>query len=68
MMCLFIDKQLYMIWSGWEGDENGQQNIYIAKMKNPWTIEGNRVQISSPTFDWETIGDLNDATIHRMLM
>ena len=27
--------RLYMIWSGWEGDVNGQQNIYIAVMKNP---------------------------------
>lgn len=53
--------QLYMIWSGWEGDVNGQQDIFIAKMKNPWTIEGNRVRISSPQYDWETIGDLNDA-------
>ena len=51
---------LYMTWSGWEGDINGQQNIYIAKMKNPWTIEGNRVKISSPAFDWETVGDLNN--------
>lgn len=51
-------KQLYMIWSGWEGDENGQQDIYIAKMKNPWTIEGNRVRISRPQYDWETHGDL----------
>lgn len=57
----FYRKQLYMIWSGWEGDENGQQDIYIAKMKNPWTIEGNRVRISAPHHDWETIGDLNDA-------
>jgi GH43 family beta-xylosidase len=55
------ESQLYMIWSGWEGDQNGQQNIYIAKMKNPWTIEGNRVLISFPSFDWETIGDLHDA-------
>lgn len=54
-------KQLYMIWSGWEGDVNNQQNIYIAKMKNPWTIDGNRVCISRPTYAWETIGDLNDA-------
>lgn len=53
-------KQLYMIWSGWEGDTNGQQNIYIAKMKNPWTIESQRVKISSPQFDWETNGDLGN--------
>ncbi len=54
------DKQWYMIWSGWEGDVNGQQNIYIAKMKNPWTIEGGRVCISRPTYDWEKHGALND--------
>lgn len=53
--------QWYMIWSGWEADVNEQQNIYIAKLKNPWTIEGNRVCISKPTYDWETHGDLNDA-------
>jgi GH43 family beta-xylosidase len=51
--------QLYMIWSGWEGDVDGQQNIYIASMKNPWTIEGERVRISAPEYDWEKIGDLN---------
>jgi GH43 family beta-xylosidase len=54
-------KQWYLIWSGWEGDTNGQQNIYIAKLKNPWTIEGKRVCISSSTFDWEKKGDLHDA-------
>ena len=54
-------KQLYMIWAGWEGDANGQQNIYIAKMKNPLEIEGDRVQISAPTHDWETHGALFDA-------
>jgi GH43 family beta-xylosidase len=53
-------KQLYFVWSGWEGDQNGQQNIYIAKMKNPWTIESKRVLISSSTYDWEMNGDLND--------
>ncbi len=51
---------LYMLWSGWEGDINGQQNIYIARMKNPWTIDGERVRISSPEYDWETVGDLNN--------
>ncbi|MFD0793711.1 family 43 glycosylhydrolase [Mucilaginibacter litoreus] len=50
--------QLYMIWSGWEGDYNGQQDIYIAKMKNPWTIDGQRSKISGPLYDWEKNGDL----------
>jgi GH43 family beta-xylosidase len=53
-------KQLYMVWSGWEGDVNGQQNIYIAKLLNPWTIDGRRIMISSPEYPWETIGDLNN--------
>lgn len=48
----------YMIWSGWEGDTNGQQNIYMAKMKNPWTIDGKRVKISAPQYAWEKHGDL----------
>jgi GH43 family beta-xylosidase len=53
-------KQLYMIWSGWEGDTNGQQNIYIAKMKTPTEIDGERVKISSPVNPWELHGTLND--------
>ena len=50
-----------MVWSGWEGDTNRQQDLYIARLKNPWTIDGDRVRISSPVFDWERYGDLNDA-------
>lgn len=56
----FHQKKLYMIWSGWEGDTNGKQEIYMARMKNPWTISGERVKISSPALDWELHGDLND--------
>ncbi len=51
---------LYMIWSGWEGDTNGMQSIYIARMKNPWTVEGSRHRISSPVYTWERSGKLND--------
>lgn len=54
------DGKLYMVWSGWDGDTNGQQNIYLALMKNPWTIDGQRVKISSPELKWETVGDLNN--------
>ncbi len=52
--------KLYMVWAGWEGDVNEKQEIYIAKMKNPWTIKGKRAKISSPQFEWEKHGDLND--------
>ncbi|MCZ4136287.1 alpha-N-arabinofuranosidase, partial [Escherichia coli] len=40
--------QLYFIWSGWEGDTNVRQNLYIAHMSNPWTIDSNRVEIARP--------------------
>lgn len=52
---------LYLIWAGWEGDTNGTQYIYIARLKNPYTVESDRVKISTPTYDWEKYGDLHDA-------
>ena len=51
----------YFVWSGWEGDENGTQSIYIARMKNPWTLDGKRVRISTPTYPWEKVGDIRRA-------
>jgi|KBSMisStaDraftv2_1062788.scaffolds.fasta_scaffold96519_1 GH43 family beta-xylosidase len=48
--------QSYLLWSGWEASVNDKQNIYIAKLQNPWTIEGNRVMISTPAYDWEKNG------------
>lgn len=53
---LEYDGQLYAIWSGWEGDENVDQRIYIAKMDNPWTISGERVELSMPEYSWEKQG------------
>jgi GH43 family beta-xylosidase len=46
----------YFVWSGWEAAVNGQQNLYIAAMSNPWTISGERVRISIPEYDWEKRG------------
>lgn len=51
---LQVDNQLYFIWSGWEGDSNVRQNLYIASMSNPWTISSNRTEIARPTYSWET--------------
>jgi GH43 family beta-xylosidase len=46
--------QLYLAWSGWPGSTNGVQNIYLARLANPWTITGNRTLLSTPTYSWET--------------
>lgn len=55
-----VNNKHYLIWSGWEGDTNGRQDIYIAAMKNPWTVEGKRTLISKPDHAWERNGDLNN--------
>jgi GH43 family beta-xylosidase len=49
--------QLYLVWSGWEDDENGTQSIFIARLKNPWTVRDPRVRISTPQYPWEKVGD-----------
>ncbi|MCD9025153.1 glycoside hydrolase family 43 protein [Cohnella sp. NL03-T5] len=51
---LQVGSQLYFIWSGWEGDTNVRQNLYIASMSDPWTISSNRTEIARPTYSWET--------------
>ncbi|QNF29842.1 family 43 glycosylhydrolase [Metabacillus elymi] len=48
--------KLYFVWSGWEGDVNVSQQLYIAPLENPWTISGDRVEISRPELNWELNG------------
>ena len=45
----------YMTWSGWQSRRvsTEHQCIYIAKMKNPWTLESDRVLLSKPEVEWE---------------
>jgi GH43 family beta-xylosidase len=47
--------QRYFLWSGWPGRRNGQQNLYIAPMKDPVTISGRRVLIATPDQAWERV-------------
>ena len=54
---LELGGELYFIWSGWEGDQNIAQKIYIAHMSNPWTIDSERVCISTPKYQWERVGE-----------
>ena len=51
---ILIDGQMYFVWSGWEGETDTGQNLYLAHMDTPWHIDGERVCISKPTYRWET--------------
>jgi GH43 family beta-xylosidase len=49
--------QRYLVWTQRPLEPKGAgTDIYIARMKNPWTIAGPQVSISSPTLEWETRG------------
>ncbi len=50
--------ECYFIWSGWAGDENVAQDIYIARMSAPNVIDSNRVKLSSPDLEWEQRGGM----------
>lgn len=51
----------YFIWSGWATDKGGFQNLYIAGMKDPKTINTERVLLSTPEYAWEASpGKINE--------
>jgi GH43 family beta-xylosidase len=54
----------YLIWSGWKGPKNGEQDLYIAHMRNPWTIDSPRTLIAKPTYPWELHGDLPNGHVN----
>ncbi|TES50290.1 alpha-N-arabinofuranosidase [Halalkalibacterium halodurans] len=46
----------YLVWPQKDPSIEGNSNLYIAEMENPWTIKGEQVMLSKPEFDWEVIG------------
>lgn len=46
----------YFLYSGHPTASDNTQNIYIARMANPWTLATGRTLISSPSYAWERIG------------
>ena len=46
----------YLVWSGWPGDSDGQQNLYIAAMNDLSTIDTPAVLLTQPTESWERAG------------
>ncbi len=50
--------QRWFVWSGWAGDTDVEQNLYIARMSTPTTPTGARYVISQPREPWErVVGD-----------
>lgn len=45
----------YLIWCGWQTRRIYQETqcIYIAEMKNPWTLASERILIAKPEYEWE---------------
>ncbi|MDD7385380.1 MAG: glycoside hydrolase family 43 protein [Actinomycetaceae bacterium] len=46
----------YLVWSGWQGNENIAQNLYISKMISPLEVEREKILISKPQLSWEKVG------------
>jgi GH43 family beta-xylosidase len=42
-----------LVWSGWPGEKNGRQNLYMARMKSPVELTGQRVLLAAPDREWE---------------
>lgn len=51
---LQLNSQLYFIFSGLKTNSPWTQCTYIVRMSSPTALSGNAVQISCPTFSWET--------------
>ena len=45
----------YLIWAQKDPAIEGNSNLYIARMANPWTLATDPVLLSKPEYDWECI-------------
>ena len=45
----------YLIWAQKDPAIEGNSNLYIARMANPWTLATDPVMLSKPEYDWECI-------------
>ncbi|WP_084146758.1 family 43 glycosylhydrolase [Paenibacillus wynnii] len=47
---------LYLVWAQKAFDIEGNSNLYIAELENPWTLKGQQTLLSKPDQPWERIG------------
>lgn len=51
---------LYTVWAQ-KIEDHGASNLYMARMKNPWTLETEPMLLSTPEYEWECLGfDVNE--------
>lgn len=48
----------YLVWAQKDPAIEGNSNLYIAELENPWTIKLPQVMLTKPEFEWETRGFL----------
>ncbi|MBN0712478.1 family 43 glycosylhydrolase, partial [Pseudomonas aeruginosa] len=46
----------WYLWAQKSPHIEGNSNLYLAEMANPWTLKGEPVMLSKPEFDWECRG------------
>jgi GH43 family beta-xylosidase len=46
----------YLVWAQQDPAIQGNTNLYIASMSNPWTLKSKQVMITKPELNWEVIG------------
>ncbi|MDQ3366223.1 MAG: glycoside hydrolase family 43 protein [Myxococcota bacterium] len=51
-----LDGAPYFVWSGVPPTQPKSQNLYLARMSNPWTLTGPTALLSAPYLSWETKG------------
>ncbi|WP_114854147.1 family 43 glycosylhydrolase [Brachybacterium sp. YJGR34] len=50
-----LEDQQYLIWAQQRAGIEGNSNLYIARMENPWTLATEPVELTRPEFAWEKV-------------
>lgn len=55
---LEVKGRRYFAWSGWPGEKDGRQDLYLSRMLDPTLCDERRVCIGKPTLEWERHGSI----------
>ncbi|WP_150275976.1 family 43 glycosylhydrolase [Paenibacillus tepidiphilus] len=45
----------YLVWAQEDPSIGGNSSLFISRMANPWTLEGEQTVLTRPEYDWETV-------------